>query len=344
MKLSIKSKTKKPKTNQLSTGLRLLNLPLTGSTRRGLKKGIGVLLVGDSSTGKTWLLMQLLAEAAKNRAFDKYQFRFNNAENGMLIDVVKYYGKEVNRRLETTSSESLEEFYYDIDDTLKKGPCIYLTDSMDALLSKDDEGKFQEEKEASRKGNKVKGSYNMSKAKKNSQNLPRIVTNLKKTGSILVIVSQTRDNVGFGAMFNPKTRSGGKAMKFYAHVELWTSIVKTLKKKLHDKERKIGAIVKFDIQKNRLSGWEGSIEIPFIKNYGFDDIGSCISFLVEEKHWSENKNVINAKDFSLKCKREALINRIENNIKMEKKLYKIVKRVWDEVEEESKPKRKSKYE
>lgn len=319
-----------------------MNLGCTGRIKGGFKKSCAILLVGDSSTGKSWFAMTCFAEAAKNPAFDKYEFRFNNAENGMMVDIKKYFGKETKRRFTTTRSPNLENFYYDLDDTLKRGPCIYILDSMDAVFTKQDDDKFEEQKSADAKGLKAKGTMAMAKPKINSQNLPRIVGKLEQTGSILIIIAQTRDNVGWDAMFNPKTRSGGKAMKFFAHVELWLKLIGKIKKKVNDKDRIIGAKVQIDIQKNRLSGWEGNVVVPFMKNYGLDDIGSCIDYLIEEKHWSEKAKMITANDFSLKMKRNELIKHIESN-NMRNRLHKIVKQVWKEVEQKSNPKRKPKY-
>lgn len=343
IKLHLAKPVKKHPKPFLSTGSAILNLGITGSTKRGFMKGTGILLVGDSSTGKTFFAMTCFAEAAKNPAFDKYQFRFNNAENGMMIPVKKFFGRAVAKRFTSTSSHHLEDFYDDLDDTLEKGPCIYILDSMDALVSSEDDKKAKESKAARKANKKITGTMAMSKPKKNSQNLPRIIRNLEKTGSILIIIAQTRDNVGFGAMFNPKTRSGGHAMKFFAHVELWTSIIKKLKQRVNDKDRVIGANVRIDIKKNRMNGWEGNVMVPFIKNYGLDDIGSCIDFLVEEGHWKENSGTINSDELQFRGKKKDLIDYIENNPRRVKRLHIITKRVWKEIENKAKPKRVPKY-
>ena len=89
----------------------------------------------------------------------------------------------------------------------------HVLDSMDALLAMASNKKFAKRKQATRgDGEEIKGSYGMDKPKENSESLRRALAGLRKTGSILIVISQTRDNIGFGAMFQPKTRSGGHAL------------------------------------------------------------------------------------------------------------------------------------
>lgn len=281
----------------LSTGSTMLNLACSDRVMGGLLKGCYYLLVGDSASGKTWLSLNLLAEASINKNFDDYSFIYDSAEYGALMDISRYFGTKLSDRIEPPSknadgspdySSSIEEFYYSLSDRLDKGkPIIWIEDSMDSLTSEDESAKFEEHKEAFRKGKDSAGSYGDGKAKKNSANLRRMLEKLKKTGSILIIISQTRDNLGFG--FDKKTRSGGKALRFYSHSEVWTSIKGVLKKTVAGKERQIGIICKMDIKKNRETGKLRSIEVPIYHSYGMDDIGSMIDYLEDEGHWGPPK-------------------------------------------------------
>src|SRR5438876_702591 len=109
---------------------------------------------------------------------------------------------------------------------------------MDSIGDEAEEKKFQQSKNAHFRNRgrlegdeeKIKGSYGTGKAKKNSQNMHRIVSDLQRTGSILIVIGQSRDNI---AMFAPekKTRAGGHALSFYAAIELWSSIKERLHKK-----------------------------------------------------------------------------------------------------------------
>src|SRR5260370_215430 len=182
-----------------------------------------------------------MAEATLNPFYDEYRFIFDNAENGALMDMERFYGKKMAGRLEPPGgnrdnpkySGTVEEFYYHVDNAFKRGdPFIYVLDSMDALTSEDEQKTFNKGRKSAESGEESKGSNGDSRGKKNSLRMRIIFNKLRKEGkSILIIVSQTRDNIGYGAKFNPKTRGGGHALTFYASLEMWTKVVGHLKKK-----------------------------------------------------------------------------------------------------------------
>jgi len=70
----------------LSTGSTLLNLACTGFPERGFIKGHYYFIVGDSTSGKTWLSLTCLAEASINPNFKNYRFIYDNAEDGALMN------------------------------------------------------------------------------------------------------------------------------------------------------------------------------------------------------------------------------------------------------------------
>lgn len=338
----------------LSTGSTLLNLACSGKVNGGFLKGRYYYFVGDSSSGKTWLTWTCLAEASINPAFDDYRFIMDDVEGGSLMNIEKFFGTKVARRVESPrskglSSTTIEDFYYNIDDALNDGrPFIYILDSMDALDSEDAENKFLEQKKAQRKTaktgtkDKVAGSYGDGKAKKNSQNIRRVHNRLKKTGSILIVISQTRDNIGFTAKFDPKTRGGGRALKFYAAHEIWTSIRERIKKTVNGKPRKIGIVCKCDVKKNRLTGDDVSVTVPIYKSFGIDDVGSCVDYLISEGKWTEKRGQVQAEDFEFEGTREKLIRHIEKN-EFEKELRILVADQWEEIQAACAIKRKSRY-
>jgi len=152
-----KKKKKRPfkERDLLSSGSTLLNLNCSGFSSGAFLKGLYIFLVGDTSSGKTFLTRTCLAEAAINTYFKDYRFIFDNAENGSIMDTEKFFGKAVARRLEPPqgtrakpiNSEFTEDFYYNIDDAFKDGrKFIYILDSMDALDTKADLKKFNAKK------------------------------------------------------------------------------------------------------------------------------------------------------------------------------------------------------
>lgn len=303
-------------------------------------------------THNTWLSMTCLAEAAINKDFDDYRFIFDDVEGGAQMDIEYYFGKAVAARMEPPSykgktpvySDTVESFYFHVDDAIKGDrPFIYILDSQDSLVSRASKKKFGEHKKASEEGDEMVGSYGDGKAKYHSENLRHIIAGLKKTGSILIIIGQTRDNMGFG--FEKKTRSGGKALRFYATTEIWTSVLGKLKKMVRGRERTVGALCLAEVKKNRFTGKVGkdrAVTIPIYYNLGIDDVGSCVDYLIAEKHWKKTEKIIDADDILFEGSRNQVVAYIEEE-GLEDKVRKIVAEVWKTVEQECSPERKRRY-
>lgn len=337
----------------LSTGSTLLNLACTGRPEVGFVQGNYYFLVGDSSSGKTFWVLTCLAEASLNKNYNKHRFIFDNAENGALMDIGKYFGPSVASRLEPPEgtkkdpvySSTVEALYYHLDDAFKANkPFIYILDSMDALTTDDEEDKFKENKTAYDKGKKdTAGTYGTSKAKQNSYGLRVVFNKLRVSESILLILSQTRDNIGFGSQYQPKTRSGGWALTFYCALELWTSIQGHITKTVKGKSRELGIHSKVRVKKNRLTGRDRTVVVPIYHSAGIDDVGGCVNYLIEEGHWEETKGgVITASEFEFSGKPETLIHKIEKDNR-EEELRQLVGEVWDAIEDACSVNRKGRY-
>jgi RecA/RadA recombinase len=341
-----KPRTGIPSRKLLSTGSTLLNLACSGRGIGGLYKSCYALIVGDSDSGKTMLSMTILAEAHRNKRFDEYRFIHDNPEGGAMMDISTFFGQGVADRLEEPprgTSQWAEDFYYNMDDLFKaRVPFIYILDSMDVLDCRDDAKKFESKKKARDTNKEESGSYGMAKAKLNSENLRRVRGRLEKSGSILIILSQSRDSVGFGAKFNPKTRAGGRALKFYTRLELWTSVKGQIKKTIRGKPREMGIISRVQIKKNHVTGKKRTVDIPIYHSFGIDDLGSCVDYLIEEKHWKGTKEKVVAPEFEFKGPKEQLIRLIEKNDR-EKELQDLVAEVWDAIESATAVKRKQRY-
>lgn len=344
-----KPKQKKRREVMLSTGSTLLNLACSDSPHGAYLKGHYYFFVGDSQSGKTWLALSSFAEACRCSDFDDYRLIYDNAEDGALMDMAKFFGKKVASRLEPPAkrhgepvfSDTVESFYFHLAKAAKQGPCFYVLDSMDALQTDDDVAKFQESQKAWEEGKEISGTYGMSKAKLNSTRLREALRLIRDTGSILIIIAQTRDNIGFG--FEKKTRAGGHALRFYATLEIWTSVVGKLHKTVRKKQRQLGIMGEARVKKNRVNGKDRSVKIPIYHTYGIDDVGSCIDYLVDEKHWSKNGAKIHAEDLEMTGSREWLISQIEEK-GLEADLRDIVGDVWKEIEDACAVKRKPRYE
>jgi RecA/RadA recombinase len=336
MKAELGRKRKKEPTirtsDLLSTGSTLLNLACSGRYKGAIPVGRYLLMVGKSAAGKTWLAHQIMAEAANNKRFDDHELYYDDAEGGALMDKEHYFGKRVVSRLKAPhkdgASRYLEEFYDRVDDLAASGqPFIYVLDSQDVLTTKAEQ--------------KAVKKHRMQRNKIHSQRIRNVVTGVQKTDSILIILSQTRKNMGFSSRFNPDVRAGGEALRFYNHLELWLRSKGRKKKKVNGKDRDVGTDTMVKIEKNRVSGRLGTI--PILWSYGVDDISSCIDYLIEERHWKETRGVLLAEDLDFEGPRRKLIKQIEKE-GLETDLREVVQTVWRQIEEATKANRKPRYE
>lgn len=354
----------------VSTGSTLLNLACTDTPDLGFLKGGYYYLVGDSTSGKTWLSLTCFAEASISKAFRNHRLIFDDVEGGALMDMERYFGKAVAERIETPSiskkgvpvcSESIEDFYYNIQDVIDDGrPFIYVLDSQDALDSKAAKKKFQERKDAAESGEETTGSYGDGKAKFHSEHLRHVLSGLRKRKSILIIIGQTRDNLG--RSFDKKTRSGGRALRFYARLEIWTSVLGKITKRARGKERTVGVQCLAEVKKNRVTGKIGkdrSVIVPIYYGFGIDDVGSCVDFLIEEGHWrkvkrkndsseaeddgKKKRSIYDAKELLFQGTRNEIVSYVEEE-GLENKVRQATAKLWQDIETECLPNRKRRYE
>ena len=347
----------------LSTGSTLLNLALTGDPAGGFIKGSYVLFVGDTDSGKTFLCLTCLAEACRNPNFDDYRLIYDNKERGALMDIEKFFGPKVLERLEPPSwktpdergfSETIEDLYFHLDDALDPShgqPFIYIMDSIDSLSSDYEGKKFQEKKTARRKGTKAKGDYGDGKAKIHSGGIRRVLSGLERTGSIIIFINQTRDNIDSGLFESRNTHSGGRAISFYASMKLWSKVGRDLTRTYKNKKRQLGINARVTVERSRATGRRRQVDIPIYHSYGVDEIGSMIDYMVTEGDWvksGEGEGIsettkINAPDFKFEGRKIDLVKHIEEN-DLESDLRDLVAETWRDIEKALVLKRRKRYE
>lgn len=322
------------------------NLECSGHYQGAFMAGKIVNLIGDSHAGKTLFALSIFAECSMDKRFKDYRFIYDDVESANEFDMEYLFGSKCANRIESEEegfrSNTFEEFSDSISRELDKGvPFIYVLDSADAL---DTEAAIEldaENRKKREKGNQTSGSYGDGKAKLFSAFFKKIKRRLSDNNSVLIIISQTRDNIGFGAMFNPKTRSGGKALKFYAFHEIWLAMEKKEKKG----DRTYITNVEAKITKNKLTGRHGTARFPILFDYGVDNISSCINFMLKEGFWKGDKKSLNTNGFypSGNISYQNLVQWIENG-GYEEELAKECKKAYDQVINNLKPThRKRKY-
>jgi RecA/RadA recombinase len=338
------------KQDLVPTGCALLDLAMSGTIHGGTKKGTMINIIGESHGGKTILALTSFAETNMKTSFNEYIFIHDDVERANAFNMKKYFGEKTSERIipprpdkEEKYSLTIQHFHCNVLHWLQKNiPFLYVLDSFDALDSIDDQKKIQEMADAFEKDKQIAGTYGMSKAKASSSLLRSIVGDLNNTKSVMYIISQVRDNVD-SFSFQKETRSGGRALKFYAFHEIWLKPIKAIKKN----EVVIGHTVRAKITKNKITGKNREIEFDIYDDYGIDDIGSCINYLLKMGKWNGggNKKIDTRGDLDLEIPimRPKLINYIEeNDLVWELKL--IVQEVWKNHESSLQLNRKRRYE
>jgi RecA/RadA recombinase len=325
------------------------HLECSGHWQGAFKLGTMVNLIGDSSSGKSLTAFTVFAECNKLKRFNNHKFIYDDVEAANEFNLAKLFGEQCADRIDQSiRSRTIEDFNDNIANLLDEGePFIYVLDSFDGLTSEAVLKKDIENRKKREKGNETTGDYGDGKAKIFSRFCSLRIQELRDMNSLLIVISQTRDNIGFGAMFTPKTRSGGKALKFYSAFEIWLACQKKEKKG----KRVIETNVQGKISKNKLTGHHGEFYFPILNDYGIDNIKSCINFLMDEGDWTGTKKSVNTKGFlEFKDKKgnvkhpsiKEIIDYIEEEGK-EIELYKVCQKTYDKIMESLKPDRKPKY-
>jgi len=187
---------------------------------------------------------------------------------GMPIDSIEFVD---------CGDDNTVEFLHDYLTALtqeSKIPTLFVVDSLDALSDR-----AEKEREID------KGTFAMGKQKKMSEMFRRLIKPLESSSIHLMIISQVRENIGvtFGSKY---TRSGGKAMDFYATHILWLAEAGKLKKTIKGMERIIGIKVKANCKKNKIGLPFRTCDYPVYFGYGIDDIEASLEFLITCKELS----------------------------------------------------------
>jgi len=340
--------------NFIPTGSIMLNLGLSDMWNGGWMKGRMHQLIGDSSTGKTLVAVTTLACMTQEKRFDNYRLIFDDIERGCgfdITDVSKRLAERIEPPREPTEeddgySDSIEDFWDNITNAIEDGrPFVYIVDSWDSLDSLDDKKKLAQQKKDREEGKETKGSYGGAKPKKASELLRNIKSSIKKTDSILIIISQTRESMDTFS-FEKRYVAGGKAIRFYSWSRMWLVWAGKITRGSDKKKVQIGGRSLIDIDKNRTTGKKRKVPMAIYDEFGLDDLGPTIDFMVE---WSEKWKKSKA---SIKCpktfldgatmSRTKLIETIEAK-GLEKELAKHAQKAWNEREASLKLNRKKRF-
>lgn len=293
-----------------NTGCTLVDLVVGGSKGvLGVPAGKFINIVGDKSAGKTFLSNEIIASNYYKYGKD-FKWVYDDCESGYSFDSQSMYGFDIMGD-EPVHSTTVEEAFCNISDFcsgLRDGQFgIYVLDSLDALTSNEQNERADERLKAFHNDKTFdKGTYGMGKQKYLSQEFfPQLCSVIQNKNVLVIIISQVRDNVDMFS-FEKFTRSGGKAMDFYAHSVIWLATAKYITKK----DRKVGVVVKGKTTKSKTPRPFRECFFSFLYDYGLDDIGSNIDYLFDlrtEKgelntkakavQWAGDSSKISVRDF-----------------------------------------------
>lgn len=249
-----------------SSGCKTLDLVLSGGWARRRISNI----VGDRSTGKTLLAIEAAANFVKSEP--KGRVRYREAESAFDELYAKALGFPVDKVDFGDPIETVEDLFEDLTKVIEKAksPELYIVDSLDALSDR-----------AEMERNIDEGTYGAGKAKQMSQLFRRLVKPLAAHDVTVMIISQVRDNIG--NMFNKVSRSGGRALDFYASQVLMLSQLGKRERTVSGIKRVTGIDIRARCEKNKVGLAYGEACFPISFGYGVDDIESCLMWLKESK-------------------------------------------------------------
>lgn len=257
----------------ISSGAAVVDCALGG----GYAGGRVVNIVGDRSAGKTLLAM----EAATNfifknlKKYPKVKVRYDESEAAFDEAYAAALGVPVahiwfNERAAPT--ETVEDMHANLEAYItwcekEEMPGLYIIDSLDALSD-----------EAEMARDIGDASYGGSKPKKIGEMFRRLVRRMEAANVTMIVVSQIRDklNVTFG---ETKTRSGGKALDFYATHIIWIVEIGKLKRTVRGEERVIGIEVEMNVKKNKVGPAFRRARYNVMFGYGIDDMMASADWL-----------------------------------------------------------------
>jgi recombination protein RecA len=306
----------------VSSGCFMLDLVLGG----GWGRGRIINLVGDKSSGKTLLAVEACANFSLVSGPEN--IRYLEAESAFDENYADIIGMPKGVKI-ATGIERVEGFYKDLSEFLKtrnpQQPSLYVVDSLDAMSD-----------DAEMEKGFAEGSYGTSKARQLSKLFRQLVGDLHRANCTLLIISQIRDKIG--VVFGEKhTRSGGRALDFYASQIVWLSETGKIRRTIKGVDRVIGIRTLARTKKNKLGLPFRQAELALIFRYGIDDEETMLDWLQDAKAFDENAFGQTPKELRNRIAKLRADNDRAGMYAVATKLRQACRTTWEEIESRLEP-------
>ena len=226
----------------------------------GLPRGRVMEIYGPESSGKTTLMLHVIAEAQKKGGLAA----FIDAEHALDPLYAKKIGVDIDNLL-ISQPDSGEQALEITEKLVRSGAIdIIVIDSVAALVPKAEiEGEMGD-------------AHVGLQARLMSQALRKLTSVVSSTKTSVVFINQLRHKIG--VMFgNPETTPGGLALKFYASVRMDIRKIETIKQG----DVVTGARIRVKVVKNKVAPPYRNAEFEMVNGFGISTEGCLIDMGVE---------------------------------------------------------------
>lgn len=285
------------KVPSISTGAFTLNTALGVG---GVPRGRVVEIYGPESSGKTTLMLHIIANAQKEGG----TCAFIDTEHALDPSYAGKIGVDLESLL-VSQPDSGEEALNICEALVKSGELdVVVVDSVAALAPKAElEGEMGQ-------------SHVGLQARLMSQALRKLTAHINKSKTCVIFTNQIREKVG--VMFgSPETTPGGRALKFYASVRMDIRRISTIK---DSTGAAIGSRAKVKVVKNKVAPPFTEAEFDILYAQGISWEGSILDAAIEHNLIEKRGSWLSMDGKQLGQGRDAAVGVLQENQEMQDEL------------------------